>query len=528
MEIAIVCDSRPSILYQGGFADICKYGNDLEMWKVYDVRVLAEYTGEVLWLIDNGYYMKRDGMYMKRGGMKYILSMKALVKKEKNRLMKEWNDDFFLASRYRIELYKDVDIEDIICYDFELEIEIDGMRMKIVSSQVYINVVYVRVPYENKELKEKMTKLLGNPRSIPELKQQKYGWLPLYYIVPVSKIDKIIGIKKYRDIGYRNLPPYAKKEEEIILDLNDFNPNVFMIFSKHGMLSTYYDIEKGAKWIYKNEKMKNRISSIIRKVFILSKNKNGKDNDQFTPRIRISSIIRKSFILYQNEVRENSGGLQVYKEYDIRILPQYAGEVLWLMGNGYYIKRDGMKRALSMDLLVEEGKRRLMEDRNENIFLKSRYKIFLYKDIEIGDVQAYYDFELEIEIDGMRMKIQSSQIYVNAVYVRVSYENKELKEKMTRLLGAPKAVPEQEHGKEVGIASYHIVPVSKIDKIIGIKKYRKISELGDCGSPTYSKEEEIIFDLKGYDPDIFMSFKEHGMLRMYYDFEIKTEKIYKE
>lgn len=130
-------------------------------------------------------------------------------------------------------------------YTFSLEIEIEGIRTVFQRSIAYYNkYIYIETP-EKENLKSQMNQIFGEPQNIPELENEKYGSGKRYffYIVPISRIDKIIGIKKYRDIstiGQLDGEQFTGEIEEIILDLHNFDENIYKIFKEHGML----EIEK--------------------------------------------------------------------------------------------------------------------------------------------------------------------------------------------------------------------------------------------------------------------------------------------
>lgn len=114
-------------------------------------------------------------------------------------------------------------------------------------------IVYVGVPSRNMEFKEKLTNLLGEPEITPKEEHEKFASIPSHYIVPVSKIDKIIGIKKYRDkrmIEEFDSRIYINEGEEIVLDLKNFDMDIYKIFEEHGMLSMYDDEEEPKHNIY--------------------------------------------------------------------------------------------------------------------------------------------------------------------------------------------------------------------------------------------------------------------------------------
>lgn len=235
---------------------------------------------------------------------------------------------------------------------------------------------------------------------------------------------------------------------------------------------------------------------------------------------------KKTFIIYQNEVRENNNSLYIYKMYDIRELMQNQEEIAWLADCSYYYEDGGVKKALSESLLAIECYKRMKEEQSDGYFLNYRYDVYLYKDIFINDIQSFYDFYLEIETCGMRTIFDCSQAYIDAVYVKVPQEDEMLRQKINILLGEPETVPENEHDKYGMLSSNYIVPISKIDKIIGIKKYRNVSNLKEIVSPYYIGEEEITLDLHHFNLEIYRIFEEHGMLNMYDDEKIEQKYKY--
>jgi hypothetical protein len=55
----------------------------------------------------------------------------------------------------------------------------------------------------------------------------------------MARIDKIIGIKRYRDtstFGKVDGEQFTGKSEEIVLDLHNFDEKIYQIFKEHGML----------------------------------------------------------------------------------------------------------------------------------------------------------------------------------------------------------------------------------------------------------------------------------------------------
>ena len=65
-----------------------------------------------------------------------------------------------------------------------------------------------------------------------------YSW-GFHYIQPTSAIDKIVGVKKYHDInkfGTENEGDFTGEEEEYVLDMHNFDENVYNFFREHEAL----------------------------------------------------------------------------------------------------------------------------------------------------------------------------------------------------------------------------------------------------------------------------------------------------
>lgn len=230
-----------------------------------------------------------------------------------------------------------------------------------------------------------------------------------------------------------------------------------------------------------------------------------------------------SFILYQNEVYKNYSHLYITHKYDIRSLISNQEEIEKLMKLGYYYWCENVKRSPSQELLSYEYEKMIQQEKEDGYFLNYRYDISFYKDINIDNIQSFYDFCLEVEVHGMRMKFDTSQAYADVIYIRVPWREEEigLKQKMYELFGEPKVAPEDKHEKYGGIPTY-IVPISKINKIIGIKKYRDKTYIEDSSDKYYiGKEEEIILDLHHFNSDVFQLFETHDMLEEYVDNDYK-------
>lgn len=224
-----------------------------------------------------------------------------------------------------------------------------------------------------------------------------------------------------------------------------------------------------------------------------------------------------SFIHYQNEIYESYNHLYIARRYDVRTLILNQKEINELIKLKYYYASNGIKHVPSKELLLDQYEKMSRQEKEDGYFLNYRYEIYFYKDITLEEIQSFYDFCLEVESYGMRMKFEPSQAYINAIYLKVPWKKEEIKlqQKMTALFGEPKVIPENEHEKYGGVPNYYIVPISKIDKIIGIKKYRNKTFLEDSFDEHYTGEiEEIILDLHNFDENIYEIFKEHEMVEI--------------
>lgn len=128
-------------------------------------------------------------------------------------------------------------------YEFSLEVEIQGIRTNFNISNTY-DAIYLSVPWNDSELQQKMTDMLGEPEIAPENAHDKFGRYSKNYIVPTRKIDKIIGVQRYRDTSsfcQENGEQFTGKTEEFVLDLHHFDENIYTLLREHGLLEIKED-----------------------------------------------------------------------------------------------------------------------------------------------------------------------------------------------------------------------------------------------------------------------------------------------
>ncbi len=123
-------------------------------------------------------------------------------------------------------------------YEFSILVEIEGIRICGVDN--FGDKICFSFPDDDEIVKNKMVKLFGEPQVHPQNKDDKYGqFAKNYFFISRTQMDKIIGIKKYRDtstIGQPDGEQFTGEEEEIVLDLHNFDENIYKIFEEHGML----------------------------------------------------------------------------------------------------------------------------------------------------------------------------------------------------------------------------------------------------------------------------------------------------
>lgn len=144
-----------------------------------------------------------------------------------------------------------------------------------------------------------------------------------------------------------------------------------------------------------------------------------------------------------------------------------------------------------------------------------------------NNVEAFYEFSLEAEISGLRTKFIRSLTNDRLIYIEKPYNNEELEKKMTAILGEPQIPCDMEHDKDES-TYYYIVPTKKLDKIIGIKRFRDTSTFGNPDGEKFTGEvEEIILDLHHFDENIYEIFRAHGMVEIKDSFLMRLEKYIK-
>lgn len=131
--------------------------------------------------------------------------------------------------------------------------------------------------------------------------------------------------------------------------------------------------------------------------------------------------------------------------------------------------------------------------------------ILLYKEFNPQKVTDFYSIELWIEINGIRL-LYYHQTPGEYNEVRFDYYNNSL--------GYNHPSYFEKFGNRVPCAHDRglefVQPVEKIDKIIGIKRYRDTNWIGTDREQDFTGEtEEIVLDMRNFDENTYEFFRQH-------------------
>lgn len=161
-----------------------------------------------------------------------VLTNYSFPDKSRKNLIKYYSDRKNRFNDNFIKLYRQLSPQDVASfYKFEVSIEIDGVLIEAgqyMESSHFLDDLIVL--FKNKNNVYLGRKEIPAPME-PNLKA---------HLVPKEKIDKVIGRKRYKKpewIGTMNENVFTGEEEEIILDLRNFNEKKFKIFKEHNILT---------------------------------------------------------------------------------------------------------------------------------------------------------------------------------------------------------------------------------------------------------------------------------------------------
>ncbi|MDO5616083.1 MAG: hypothetical protein Q4G16_07825 [Cruoricaptor ignavus] len=232
--------NRNHIIYKGKKYDYRSYSGRI-YWYFEATKLLSEenYYNEIVNVLEFNKY-EINYIYNYRGKRLFIPVSKELIEYYITKDEFENNKEIILSNthlNYNVDSF----------YEFDLQVELEGFK-RIRFGRIGDFGTDICIPASNyscdnllydEQLKEKMTSMFGKPKVHPQNEGDKYGRFSKEYFIPKARIAKIIGIKKYRDtstIGQSDGEQFTGEVDEIILDLNNFDENIYRIFKEHGML----------------------------------------------------------------------------------------------------------------------------------------------------------------------------------------------------------------------------------------------------------------------------------------------------
>ena len=142
-------------------------------------------------------------------------------------------------------------------------------------------------------------------------------------------------------------------------------------------------------------------------------------------------------------------------------------------------------------------------------------------DISLSNkINDYFEYFLEVEIEGLRTKFHSSKFFENQIYIFPSNCDIEINKKMRNLFGNTQLLLELMDTPGSPIISGYVVSTSSISKVIGIKRFRDATTIGQRDGVSFTgKIEETVLDLENFDEDIYKRIKQ------YINFEIRVHQL---
>lgn len=226
----------------------------------------------------------------------------------------------------------------------------------------------------------------------------------------------------------------------------------------------------------------------------------------------------EDFVLKNNKLEYYAPGSgEIYKAFPINKLisdKQYLQEIC---NQGYkWYRKEFRTKDYNLHYFYIPITRNFVEYYSLNWNTGDYKGIIVLSDRDLNNnVEAFYGFSLEVEVAGFRSRFDVSNAYHNTIYLSVPWKDEERVKKMTAVLGEPRTVPESETDKFGRFSKDYIVPMERIDKVIGIKRYRDTSSFGQIGGEEYTGEvEEFVLDLHHFDEKVYKVLKEHHMLEV--------------
>lgn len=120
-------------------------------------------------------------------------------------------------------------------YLLEVDIVVKGIRIPYNH--------YVQYKYEEPDAIYVLSRPTYKPLAVAEV-PDPLDHLSKAYLVPLKDIDQIVGVKHYRDpslIGKDDYSKFTGEKEEVVLDLNSFDMEVYQFFKDHDAVEIQFE-----------------------------------------------------------------------------------------------------------------------------------------------------------------------------------------------------------------------------------------------------------------------------------------------
>lgn len=195
--------------------------------KTYEIRalldnldMLTEIQKSEFNLVDNSYYDKATDSYPDN---MEVVSQAYLEKRHR------------LKGREEIFMRYVQPSEITSFYLLEVDIVVKGIRIPYNH--------YVQYKYEEPDAIYVRSRPTYKPLAVAEV-PDPLDHLSKAYLVPLKDIDQIIAVKYYRDPNFIGKDDYSKftgEKEEVVLDLNSFDMEVYQFFKDHDAVEIQFE-----------------------------------------------------------------------------------------------------------------------------------------------------------------------------------------------------------------------------------------------------------------------------------------------
>lgn len=164
-----------------------------------------------------------------------VLSDFNYTKKNRNHLIEYYTERFNSFGVNEISTYRQLNPKETSSfYKFEISIEIDGI---LIEPDRYVQ--YSQYPDDLIVLFHNKKHLYLSRKEIPAPMEPRSK----AHLVPKEKVNRIIGKKRFKKtkwIGTEKEDEFTGEEEVFVLDLNNFDEDIYLIFKEHGAIEMQF------------------------------------------------------------------------------------------------------------------------------------------------------------------------------------------------------------------------------------------------------------------------------------------------